>query len=390
MGSCRGLLPPRGTRDANGSASESSLCRIEKNIRLKTVRKKILIFLTGIAFATGMISASATAAGTSVATVPVGMITYPLAHGATTFLSLPLTNTEVYASSVSSVTDRTISVGDAPAPFATSFATPGSPYFVKFLTGNERGRVVLITSNTASALSLDTTDHATGTPVLLTATSFNVQVGDTFEIFPGDTLASIFGAGTAQSPLVLTGGTSLANSDIVCLFTSVNVPSANFYFNTTDGCWEEYGTTANANNTIIYPYSAFSITREYSHPDTALVLGGRVTAVAAETKVVSNGTIFTSSHYATDVKLSQLQFGANWATGADATSADTLSVWNAAAGHFDTYYQLPDSTWRKSGDAMTDQSSFAIGAGTVTTIAKREAVTGSATFLQSQMPYALD
>ncbi len=353
------------------------------------MRKKILIFVTCVAFAVGMISASA-AVSTSVATIPVGMMTYPLTHGTTTFLSLPLTNTEVYTSSVSSVTDSTIAVGDAPAPFATNFATPGSPYFVKFLTGNERGRVMLITANSASTLSLDTTDHATGSPVLLTATSFNVQVGDTFEIFPGDTLASIFGAGTDQSPLVLTGGTSVATSDVVCLFTSVNVPSANFYFNTVDGCWEQYGTTANANNTIIYPYSAFSITREYSHPDTALVLGGRVTAVAAETKVVGNGTIFTSSHYATDVKLSQLQFGGNWATGADATSADTLSVWNAAAGHFDTYYQLPDSTWRKSGDAATDQSSFAIGAGTVTTIAKRTAVTGSATFLQSQMPYVLD
>jgi hypothetical protein len=252
------------------------------------------------------------------------------------------------------------------------------------------GRVILITANTTSTLTLDTTDHAMGSPVLLNTSGFSVQVGDTFEIFPGDTLASVFGAGTTASPLLLKGSTSVGASDTVALFTAVNAPAVTYYFNTTAGTWEQSGATGNANNTIIYPYSALAINRQAANPTTALVLTGRVTPVGAETKVVSNGTVFTSTQYATNITLSQLQFGSNWTMGSSVATADTLSVWNAADGHFDTYYQKPDSTWRKYPDAATDQSGFAIGAGTVTTIAKRNVVSGGATFLQSQLPYSLD
>jgi uncharacterized protein (TIGR02597 family) len=346
------------------------------------MRKKLLTFLTGFALAT--VSAHATSA--SVATIPSGMITFTLTHGTTSYLSLPLTNVETYTSSVTAVTSNTISVGDAPAPFVTNLA----PYFVKFLSGSESGRVVLITANTTSTLTLDTTDHATGSPVLLNATGFSVQAGDTFEIFPGDTLASVFGAQTTQSPLVLTGGANVVTADTVSLFTSANAPAVTYYFNTTAGNWEQYGATANANNTIIYPYSAFAVTRRFSNGDTVLVRGGRVTPVAEQTKLLSDGTVYTSTHYATDIKLSSLQFGSNWVMGSSVVTADTLSVWNPASGQFDTYYQKPDTTWRKYPDAVTDQSNFAISAGTVTTIAKREVVTGSATFLQSPLPYSLD
>jgi uncharacterized protein (TIGR02597 family) len=351
------------------------------------MHKKIFSFLTGIALATGAISADAQ---NSVASVPQGMITFTLKHGSTNYLSLPLTKNTTYTSAVTAVTSNTINVGDTPAPFTTSLATAASPYFVKFLSGNQMGRVLLITANTAGSLTLDTTDHTSGSPVFLTTTGFHVQVGDTFEIFPGDTLASVFGAGTTQSPLLLAGGTGPRVSDTVSLFTTVSAPTMTYYFNTNAGYWRQQGTTANANNTIIYPYSALTIERLVAHPDTTLVLGGRVTPVPAETKVVGNGAIYTSTHYATDVKLSQLRFGSNWVTGASSTSADTISVWNAGVNSFDTYYQTADSTWRKDSDAVTDQSNLAIAAGTVTTITKRQMVTGAAAFLQSQLPYSLD
>jgi len=351
------------------------------------MRKKIFTFLAGVALATGMIPASAESA--SVATIPAGMIKYPILHGTSTYLSLPLTSNQTFSGTVSSVTANTISVGDAPAPFTSSLATASAPYFVKFLSGNETGRVVLITSNTSSVLTLDTTDHATGSPVPLNTASFDVQVGDNFEIFPGDTLASIFGAGTSQSPLVLSGSNNIASADTVSLFTSLTAPAVAYYFNTTNGYWMQYGVTGNANNTIIYPYSAFAVTRQSTNPDTALVLGGRVTSVAAQTKVASDATIFTSTHFATDVTLSQLQFS-NWTTGTNVATADTLGVWNATEGRFDTYYQKPDSTWRKYPDAVTDQSGFTITAGTVVAITKQNVVAGATTFVQSPLPYTLD
>jgi len=351
------------------------------------MRKKMFYFLAGIALATGMISADA---NNTVATVPEGMITFTITHGKSNYLSLPLTNTPTYTSVVTAVTANTISVDDTPAPFTSNLATPAAPYFVKFLSGKESGRVLLIISNTSGALALDTTDHISGSAIALTTTSCNVQIGDAFEIFRGDTFASVFGDGTTQNPLLLTGARTALTADVISLFTTAGATNAVYFFNTVLGYWEQNGTRVNANNTIIYPYSAFIVTNRVRHPDVTLVLAGRVTEVPAETRMISNGTVYTSSHYATDIKLSQLQFGSNWTTGATVTVADTLSVWNATLGRFDIFYQKPDLTWRKSTDAATDQSNYTIAAGSVTTIAKRGIVNGAAAFLASSLPYSLD
>jgi uncharacterized protein (TIGR02597 family) len=351
------------------------------------MRKKMFYFLGGIALATGMISADA---NITVATVPEGMIAFAIPHGKTTYLSLPLTNTPTYTSVVTAVTTNTISVDDTPPPFTSNLATPAVPYFVKFLSGKESGRVLLITSNTSGSLALDTTDHVSGSAIALTTTSCNVQAGDAFEIFRGDTLASVFGDGTAHNPLLLTGGRTASAADAISLFTTAGVTNAVYFFNTAVGYWEQNGDKGSANNTIIYPYSAFIVASRSSHPDATLVLAGRVSEVPAETRMISNGTVYSSSHYATDIKLSQLQFGSNWTTGATANVADTLSVWNDTLGRFDIFYQKPDLTWRKSTDAATDQSNYTIAAGAVTTIAKRGMVSGAASFLASSMPYSLD
>ncbi len=351
------------------------------------MRKKIFSFLTGVAAIACAIPAYAT---TSVATVPEGMISFPLVHNTTTFLSLPLTKNATYTSVVTGVTTNAIAVDDSPAPFTTNLATAAAPYFVKFLSGNESGRVLLITANSPSLLTLDTTDHVSGSAVALTTTSFNVQVGDTFEIFPGDTLASVFGAGTSQSPLVLTGAANVSASDVVSLYPASGTAPVLYYFNTSAGYWEQYQTKTNANDIIIYPYSAFSIARRNAHPDMTFVLAGRVAEVGAATKVVSNGTVYTSSHYATDITLSQLQFGANWVRGLTAAASDTISVWNSTLGQFDTFFQTPNYTWHKSSGILTNQDSYTITAGTVTTISKHEAVSGATAFLQSSLPYSLD
>ncbi len=329
-------------------------------------------------------------ASTSVATVPDGMMEFALAHGTTTYLSLPLTRQATYSGTVAAVTTNTISVDDTPAPFTTSLATGVAPYFVKFLTGNESGRVLLIDANTSNTLTLDTTDHTTGAAVALTATGFSVESGDSFEIFPGDTLASVFGSGSAANPLVLTGGNTPTVADEVSLYTTVGAPAQVYYFNTIAGFWERPGTSVNANNAVIYPYSAFSVMCRSNHADTMLVLQGRVTPVNASTKTVGRSAVYTSSHYALDITLSQLKFGPNWQTGGTVWTADTLSVWNASLRQFVIYYQRPDLTWRKYGDNITDQSNVTIPAGAVTTIGKRAAVAGAQAFLVSALPYTLE
>jgi len=362
--------------------------RAEKKSNVIVVMSKnFQSFLVVVVFALSAILTQAQTTGASVAAIPQGMITFAIPHGSISYLSLPLTNNPTYTGSVSAMTSTTISVGDSPAPFTSSLTSAGSPYFVKFLSGNEMGRVLLVTGNTTSSLTLDATDNNSGSSVFLDTTGFNVQTGD---IFPGDTLASVFGAGTTQSPLLLTGATNVGMSDVVCLLTKCSMPAATYYFNTNTGTWVQYGSKVNANNTVIYPYSALTIARRANHPDTTLVLGGRVAEVAPQIKVIGNETVFTSTHYAADVALSKLQFGANWVTGTSVGTADTLGVWNPSLNHFESYYQMPDSTWRKYPDATTDQSNTVITAGSLTTIAKRGLVTGASTFIQSPLPYSLD
>jgi uncharacterized protein (TIGR02597 family) len=319
------------------------------------------------------------------------MITFSLAGGSTTYLSLPLTNNLTYTGVVSAVTSTTISVADSPSPFtAGGLASASAPYFVKFISGSEMGRILLVTANSASSLTLDATDHSSQT-VYLNTSGFSVAPGDIFEVFPGDTLASVFGNNTAQNPLVLQGSTSVYTADSISIYSSTSMLWQTYYFDTSSGNWALTGSAATANNTILYPYSALAITRRTNEANTSLVLTGRVAGVSLLTKTTGNDVgVYASTGSATDMTLSQIQFGPNWTTGTSSLTADTISVWNAAQYRFETFYQLPDSTWRNCSDAVTDQSNLVVSAGTAVSILQRKAVSGEASFLSSTLPYSSD
>lgn len=351
-------------------------------------------------------------------TVPEGVQIFTLPHGATSYLSFPLTADPVYSDAVSAVTTNTISVANTSA-FTGTLATltePTSsiPYFVKFLTGAQTGRVMLVTGNTASSLTLDTTDHTATSPESLTGntdsissitpTPFNVAVGDTFEVFPGDTLATLFGDNVVggdskiKYPLMVTGGTNVAIADTIALPTISTAPQTTYFFNTTYGYWVQYGgplsggVPVNANKSIIYPYSALTAFVRNTHPDVSLALTGRVAEVPLLIKTIGNTTKYTSTQYPVDVTLSQLQLGSNWTKGTNVVNSDVIGVWNGSAipGHFDSYYQLSsNSQWRKYPNGSTDVSSFVIPAGSTITIAKRGSVSGAASYLQPAMTYTL-
>ncbi|HEV3272921.1 MAG TPA: TIGR02597 family protein [Candidatus Methylacidiphilales bacterium] len=353
------------------------------------MHKKIIYLLTGMALALGALSARAQTA--TVATIPEGMMLFTLTGGTTNYLSLPLTNNVTYTSSVSAVTGNTISVADTPAPFTTSLTAPGSPYFVKFLSGSETGRVMLITANTDDSLTLDTTDNSNQT-VSLTTSGFSVAVGDTFEIFPGDTLASMFGTNTTQNPLLLHGSTSTLTADTVSIYVPALFHWQSYYFNTTSGCWEMGHSSANANNTILYPYGTLAVNRRLNETTaTTLVLTGRVAEVPILTKTTgSNSVVYGSTGYPADTTLSQFQLGPSWVTGTSVLTADTVSIWDSALDRFNTYYQEPDSTWRSSTDATTDQSNLVISGGNSVAFMQRAAVSGAPSFLTSSLPYSLN
>jgi len=356
------------------------------------MRKKFFYFIAGL----GLVSSPLWAqTGVAVSTVPEGYFsfTFPATGSGNLsyYLSLPLANSPAYSGAVSSLTNTTITVGDSPAPWTAGALTGTTPYFVKFLSGAESGRVLKVLSNTASTLTLDTTDNTAQT-VALTTSGFTVQAGDTFELFVGDTLASVFGDNSTQNPLVLTGGANALNADTVAIYNATITRWQTYFFNTTTNTWALYGanTNANANATPLYPYCALTVLRRANEVATTLTLTGRVAEVPMLTKTTgSDVDIYSSTKYASDVTLAQLQFS-NWTQAASPLAADTLAVWDPTMTRFDTYYQLPDSTWRKYGVPNTDASGLVIPAGSIVSILKRAAVSGAASFLQSALPYSVN
>jgi uncharacterized protein (TIGR02597 family) len=363
------------------------------------MRMNFSYFFAVTALALSIISGQAQT--TTLNTVPEGVVTFSFpATGAgqtsVNYYSAPLLSDPVYTGAVSALTANTISVADSPVPFVNTtngtqlanLATAATPYFVKFLSGLQAGRVILITANTTSMLTLDTTDHSSQT-VPLNAANFSVAVNDSFEVFAGDTLGLVFGVNTQAAPLVLKGGTSALNADSVSIYNAALSRFQAFFFDTTAGFWKQSGTSVNANNTIIYPYSTFAITRRGGELATSLVLMGRVAEVSRLIKTPGSSTvIYDSTGYPVDMKLSDLVLGANWTKGTSVINSDTLSVWDSALSRFDTYYQLSaNSQWRKSGGGSADQSSFVITAGTTVSFLKRAAVSGSTSYLKPTLPY---
>ena len=205
-----------------------------------------------------------TVATTVLNSVPEGTLTYTVnGSGASNYFSAPFSSDPVYSDAVSTLsssngsTTDTINVANASAFTGTlaNLEQPASsvPYFVKFLTGYQAGRVLLVKANTATSLTLDITDH-TSQSVPLDATGFTVSTGgniplsgggnapaDTFEVFTGETLASLFGS-TTQT-LILNPGSSAFAADVVGLYNPSLSRFVSYYFNnsTNAGFWEQAG-----------------------------------------------------------------------------------------------------------------------------------------------------
>jgi uncharacterized protein (TIGR02597 family) len=352
------------------------------------MRKKFFILLaSGLTVGQGLACAGTSV---SVTSLPQGMVTLATPNSSTTYLSLPLSSNVIYSGTVGSVGPNTITVTSSTTPFKISLASVGSPYFVKMLSGKEEGRLLLITANTTTTLTVDTSDDSSQT-VGLETSGFNVAADDSFEVFAGDTLASTFGANTSQNPLTVTGATSFAAADWINVFSPATGTWISYYFNTTDNYWVEEGSTTNANTTVLYPYHGLSITRHSaSEPSSSLILTGRVAEVPVMTKTTGNNTIvYGSTGYAVPMKLSQINFGPNWTTGSTTATADVVSVWNSSTKTFISYYELATGGWRQSGLPTVDQGSVIIPPGSCIGIQQHLAVSGATSYLPSSMPYTL-
>jgi uncharacterized protein (TIGR02597 family) len=312
--------------------------------------------------------------------VPVACMTYPLSTGSTISFGVPVLDLPAVTGFASSVSPNTIGTSDVswnPNQFVT-----GGVYFVTIRTGAQAGRTLLVLGNTANTLTLDVED----TP--LDSAGFAVTQGtDTFELFRGDSLSTLFG-GTADANGFLSsglkGGTSTKNADNVQLFDGTN--AVTYFFNTTLGTWILNGTNTDQNGLILYPDDGMLVVRR--GPTGNLTMLGRVPSIRLLTKIPGGTTNVTAIRFPVDTTLGALNFGApgSWITGPNSTAADTVSIWTGS--RWDTYFKNLSNQWLKANGNGGDQSGVVLRGGSSIRITKRGSATDSAAYLGQQLPYS--
>lgn len=351
------------------------------------MKKKIFYFVASAMLVYGA-QASAWATSVSVSSIPQGMMGYNLPAGSTSYVSLPLTGAPVYAGTVASVTATTITVSGS--PFGSSLTAPSAPYFVEFVSGTEVGRIMQVTGNTPSTLTVDTTDNgASWTNVPMNTSAFTVKAGDMFEVVPGDTLGSVFGTGSSSAPLLLTGGTSSSSADQVTLERATSLTNATYFYNTSAHCWQQTGSSANANNAVIPPYSALKVTRVSGGGASGMTLTGQVATVPATFHMIPKSWTFTGSHYPVGIKLSQLNLSSTWKKSNTSSSADLICVWSPSQNQFNNYYEDTSSNWHLASSPSANQNNLVITPGNVLTVGNVQSTTGGQNFVVDAMPYSL-
>jgi uncharacterized protein (TIGR02597 family) len=346
-------------------------------MRIPKLPRAFIISLALLSFA------GANSSGEPTASVPVGCMTYPLTSGATISFGVPVLALPTLTGVASTVTSNTIGVTDV--SWATNqFASSGSVYFAAIRTGSQAGRALLVIGNTADTLTLDVED----TP--LNAAGFSVTSGvDSFELFQGDTLGSLFGNTADGSGFLasgLKGGTSTQNADSVQLFEGTAFIT--YFFNTTVGTWVRVnGGAISHNGLILYPDDGMLVRRR--GPNGTLTILGRVPSTRLLTKIPGGTTSVMAVRFPVNTTLGGLNFGApgTWLAGSSSSAADTVSLWTGSK--WNTYFKNLSNQWVRSGGGGGDQSAVVIRAGTSIRIAKKGSATGSAAYFGQALPYGL-
>ena len=194
----------------------------------------------------GFLPLCATCFGASEASRPLGFMIYNIpanSTGALYKLGIPLTsNTKCRFTAISyneywqynsPFRDKLIStVSFQGQPFTPSYlCSPSEPYFARVVAGQQADRIMLITSNSGNSITLDATDNSSQTTAL-GCPGFSLSTGDVIEIFKGATLASLFGDGTSNNPLLLQGSNLQVTADQIGVYNKSTCKIDYYYFNT--------------------------------------------------------------------------------------------------------------------------------------------------------------
>ena len=324
----------------------------------------------------------------SVTSVPLASITVEIPAGSlavpsvTTF-SLPLRETTpasfqgIAAGRITEVTANTISNTNA-GWAAGALSQSGAPWFIRITSGSATGRTLQISSSTANTSStLTVLNEGTDLTGLGIVTG---PGGDTYEIFPGDTLLSLFGDSTL-------GGTSAASADVVRLHNGTTW--SEYYYHSGANQWRVGAVPVNQNSVVVRPDAGIIFYRRGGTPLTLTLLGA-IPTTPIRSVVNNTGVTFLGNVFPVDQTLSSAGFHAlpGWVNNTGlVTNADKVVIWERFSYTYYNYNQAY-AQWR-SGAVPVNQSNVLIRAGTPVIIERPGTVSGVTTLLRN-LPYSLN
>lgn len=352
--------------------------------------------LPALATALSLIGGAANSLAQTASTVPVGVMTVTIAGSpngtayAQTPFSLPLLTAEGITGQskgrLTAVTSNTLSNSNA-GWTAAALATVGSPYFVNITSGTNAGRMFQITSNTATQITVNSQGMDLTTLGLTVGTE-----GDTYEIVQGNTLLGVLG--TPEDGVV--GGTSAqfqANTiDKVLVTDPSNGTTFSYYFDTTAQQWRRIGSIVNQGNLIISPKAGLNYSR-ISQEAIEIQFTGQVPSTASVHQVAALGTTLLSNYFPTDTTLfdSGIHSMPGWrsanAEGVTVANSDRV-VLKVGATYFSYYFDAGVAQWRRIG-SVVNQNTVAIPAGGAVRFVRTGAA-GQTSQWTRPLPYSLN
>ncbi|MFT3829760.1 MAG: TIGR02597 family protein [Opitutaceae bacterium] len=331
-----------------------------------------------ITVAFGLLLSAVVADSQSVTTTPVGVISYVIAAGTqqspvitSVYFGLTgqPTNTGATSGRISAVGGSTFSCQGAGWE-AGSLSLSTTPYLIRLTSGAAAGTTWQI-----SAAAANTTETVTVLNNGIDLTSLGItassSTGDTFELLPAATLASLFGInlpvqGTGQASGKLAGGTSSTVADTISVWNGAIWLI--FFYDTGLGWWRrdvDGSDAANSrNNFVIRPDACVLIARKGDAVTLRSI--GRAPASALKARYLSGGSAGVGLFPITNtLGALNLQSLAGWVgiantTGQNVGAADQVAVWEGTAWasfYYDTTAASP--RWRRVGTGA-DATSYTI------------------------------
>jgi hypothetical protein len=234
-------------------------------------------------------------------------------------------------------------------------------------SGQSVGSVFLVNSNTTDTLTLENSGASL---------AVQLSAGNAFEIFPAHTLLSTFGGGPGA--VTLQSGTSEVDADLVRLNSGSLWVS--YYYNGTN--WRTPGSTVSQDNTIIRPDQGVFLVSK-SNRSVKVVFGGVISVQQERSAVPSSGEALLPTRFPLNTTLNALQLHAQtgWKTGAAASQADKVMLWNGTS--WNIFYHT-GSNWEQAG-SFANQNNTLIPSGSAFLV--RRFGTASASFLQTTVPF---